>query len=134
MRMSDRRLGLTRLVAAAAALALIFANVVGAYAHAHAHGTGALHADYSHHHAASADGVTSSAELAQVGHMDEGDGNKPDHATSCDFVCHGGVAILSAFTDVSDHPQSSEQPGASRGLDLLSAASLERPPRLSVSA
>lgn len=135
MRMSDRRLGLTRLVAVAAALALILANVVGAYAHAHAHGTSTLHVDH-HYEAAAApgDGVTLSAEIAELGHMDEDNGKKSDHATSCDFVCHGGIAILSAFADVSDQPQSTEQPGASRSVDLLLAASLERPPRFSVSA
>lgn len=135
MRMSHRRLGLTRLVAAAAALALILANVVGAYAHTHAHGTGALHFDYNYHHAApGGDSLTPSAELIQFGHMDEDNSKNPDHATSCDFVCHGGIAILPALAIVSGHPQSAEQPGTSRGLDLLSAASLERPPRLSVSA
>jgi hypothetical protein len=89
-----------------------------------------IHAGCSQQH----DAVGGSGEIPQVEHPDEGGGTPSGHATSCDFVCHGGVAIVSAVLDFAPLPEPTEEPHTFRSLALLLAVSLERPPRSSVNA
>lgn len=136
MRTGGARNGVVRAVSAVAVLALIFASVVGAYAHAGAHGFGAkAHVDCDVHHdgTASTDCEWTAVPSSGAGHAHEHGNDEADHATSCDFVCHGGVAILpvSALAPISH--QTNVSPPAARGDDPRLKTSLERPPRSSVS-
>ncbi len=138
MRMRGNRYGHTRLVSVVAVLALVFANVVGAHAHATAHGPDAAHAGCDRHLATSADMAHAAAHASVDGaasgiaheHGDQGG----VHTTSCDFVCHGGVAILVAATADGRVAQQPARPHVAGSIDLLLTGSLERPPRLSVRA
>lgn len=125
MCMGNHRSGSARLVSAFVALALLLAGVIGSYAHAHAHGIGMVHSDCGQHH--STPGAIDDPSQAQV--ADEDTKAPSGHATSCDFICHGGVAILSFGVSIQRQLEPSGAPHASRNLDLLLSSSLDRPPR-----
>jgi hypothetical protein len=130
MCMSSHKSGLARLVSALVAISLVLAGVVGSYAHAHAHGMGSVHSDCSQHHGIP--GAIDDHSPTQV--VDDGTNAPSGHATSCDFACHGGVAILSLGVSIQRQLEPAVEPDASRNLDLLLFASLDRPPRSPVTA
>ena len=138
MRMRRHRhgYGIARLVSAVAVFALIFANIVGAHAHATAHGPDAMHAGCDQHLATSAAAAHAAAHAsvddAAIAHEHGDQGGM--HTTSCDFVCHGGVAILAAATADGQVAQQPARPQVARSIDLLLTGSLERPPRPSLRA
>ena len=121
-----------RLVAAAAALSLIFAYTLGAYAH---FGTHAAHQDHQHaaHHdhqhvlpAADDDGAAVSAhDHAAPG----GDASHNPGAVPCgDFVCHCVMAIF-APEQLPPPPAAPVQAGASPSGDVATVViTVERPP------
>jgi hypothetical protein len=92
------------LLAAAVALALGIAYVVGAYAHAAGHHP--AHAEYAtalfgtgnHEDDASAGGAAAAHHDDVVDYPDSGHGEEcPGHSLDCyDTICHGGQAILAA--------------------------------------
>jgi hypothetical protein len=130
MCMGSHKSRLARLVSALLAVALVLAGVIGSYAHAHAHGIGALHSDCGQHHGTPA--ATENHSQAQV--ADEGTDLPAGHATSCDFVCHGGVAILSLGVSIQRQLEPAGTPLASPNPDLRLSTSLDRPPRSPVTA
>jgi hypothetical protein len=138
MRGCRYRHGLARLVSAVAVVALIFANVVGAHAHATAHGPDAAHGGWDQHLATSAAAVHAAAYAAVddaasgIAHEHGDPGGA--HTTSCDFVCHGGVAILAASTVHGQVAARPAKPHVARSIDLLLTGYLERPPRPSIRA
>lgn len=91
-----------RLLAAVMALALVVACVVGAYAHAAGHALPA-----AEHTAAAVDAADhagqrghlfgpAACEAGQVGISHDCDGTGHSPLDGCDFICHGGQAILAA--------------------------------------
>lgn len=137
MRMRGHRYALTRLVSAVAVVALVFANVIGAYAHAGAHGQGTAHAGCDQHH----EGLASVPDATQVADRDSPSGTAHEHGsdgaghlTSCDFACHGGVAILGASDPQVRVSEERARPQAAHSVALQLTGSLERPPRPSVRA
>src|SRR5262245_52602639 len=83
-----------RLVSAVAAFALVLAHLIGAYAHAagHAHAHAQMHAGTAHHH--HAEPMVDTGEAGVVDDAGKGCNDTVNHAQCCDFMCHGGVAIL----------------------------------------
>ncbi len=141
MRMRGRRrgYGFARLVSAVAVIALVFANVVGAHAHATAHGLDAAHSGCDDQHLATSADVAQAPAHASVdgaasGVAHERGDHGATHTTSCDFVCHGGVAILVAATADGRAAERTATLHAARSTDLLLTGSLERPPRPSIRA
>lgn len=140
MRMRGHTYGFVRLVSAVAVFTLVFANVIGAYAHAGAHGQGAAHAGCDQHHEgqhleelASAPDATQVAEQrSPSGAAHEHGSDGAGHLTSCDFACHGGVAILGASDPQVRVSEQRDRPQAAHNVDLLLTGSLERPPRPSI--
>ena len=114
-----------RLLAATLALALVLASMVGSYAHTSDHGH---HHDHASHLALDANAGAGS-------HADENGAPATstaaaDHTCCCDFLCHGGIAILADMTHrvrldyrrVALTPRDDVRPGTAGG-------SLDRPPR-----
>jgi hypothetical protein len=87
-----------RLISAVAALALVFAQLLGAYAHAgHDHAGGHAACAQVDGHGAPADRDGASAPPAGdsevVSNQGQHDDDRTAHSASCDFLCHGGIAI-----------------------------------------
>jgi hypothetical protein len=131
---SASRAWLSRLLAAAMALALMVAYVGGAYAHAMGH---QVHHARAAHAETLSDDVTTAGESVAVAydytycaHGGGHDCDQPEHVPDCcDTICHCGHAILAA-TPVVPHPPLSgpaiEPVAASHGVD---SAGLDRPPK-----
>jgi hypothetical protein len=135
-----RRSGAGRLVAAVAALALVFAQLIGAYAHAAGHDHASGHAACAHlhgHHATAAhDDGPAAPSGGDQGALDKAqhDDDRALHSASCDFLCHGGIAILAAagFSYVDPTPPYTSAVAVIA--DPSPPPSLERPPRSSARA
>jgi hypothetical protein len=122
-----------RLISAVTALALVLAQLIGAYAHAAGHDHAGGHAACAHlqgHHAAvhGHDGAAPAADAAAAAKAHH-DGDRAHHSTSCDFCCHGGIAILAGdgFSYVDPTPPCT--PAVAARADPSPPPSLERPPR-----
>jgi hypothetical protein len=123
---------MARLVSAAIALALVIANVVGAYAHTHAHAPShdaCIHHDSSSHHY----GSDAGGDPNLVDEDDEPGNRSMDHA-ACDFMCNGGIAILGTLIIAFPEPEAGVMPAAASPILSLPPASPERPPRSPVPA
>jgi hypothetical protein len=122
----------TRLLSAVVALALVMAQVIGAYAHAAEHDHASAHAAcaHQHGHAAAVPAADNNATVDKIDH----EGDRTHHSTSCDFCCHGGIAILvtAAFAYVNPTPPHSSAIVAA--VHPAIPPSLERPPRSSARA
>jgi hypothetical protein len=132
------RTGVRRLLSIAAALALVLAQLTGSYAHARGHSQATGHAACGHvggHHAAAL-GHDAASPVGDQGVAGEGTPghNGALHSTSCDFVCHGGIAILE-ISGVYDVDQATSYgPAAISVANPSHPPSLERPPRFSARA
>jgi hypothetical protein len=130
MHTGKHKRGASRLLSAVAALALILAQLIGAYAHA-GHDHAAAHAACAHH----GGGSQVAPDEHQPGEAQTEHGSDPaTHNHSCDFMCHGGVAILAISTfSYADAQLPYELKGIAFD-HLLWPASLERPPKSPVRA
>jgi hypothetical protein len=127
----------TRLLAAATALALLVAYVVGAYAHAAGHALPHAvdvpqaawamgHAgDHGGHHAPAAEAATSKPDQ----HGDTGGPGQPAPDCCCDTICHGGQAILAAEPVVLPPPHGVPVIGPGAAFDGAEPGGLDRPPK-----
>jgi hypothetical protein len=132
-----------RLISAVAAFALVFAQLIGAYAHAAGHDRASGHAACAHlhgHHATAAHdhspaapsgGDQGSVDKAQ---HDQHDEERALHGASCDFLCHGGIAILAGAGFAYADPRPPYTPAVATIAHPSPPPSLERPPRSSVRA
>ena len=121
-----------RLVSAVAAVALVFAQLIGIYAHAaeHDHATG--HAACAHHHGQDAAAPTGSGD-PRLDKAAQDSGDRVSHHTSCDLICHGGAAILAAGEGCA-YVGSTRiyAPAIGVVVDPSQPPSLERPPKSAV--
>ena len=128
-----------RLISAVAALALVLAQLVGAYAHAAGHDHAGAYAACAHldgHHAAA-----QTHDAAAPSGIDQGAVDKPQHdddralhSGSCDFLCHGGIAVLAAAGFSYADPTLPYTLAVAIIADPSPPLSLERPPRSSARA
>jgi hypothetical protein len=118
-----------RLLAATLALALVVASIVGAAAHAGGHHH---HLDDAHH------GAMAVPDGSPAADRHSGDAPEPAHQHSgcLDFVCHGGLALLTAAIPwtVAAWPDRAVFPWDFESLASVSPARLDRPPKPLVSA
>src|SRR5262245_13322511 len=127
MLVSQHRSNATRLLGAVVALALVIAQVIGAYAHAAEHDHGSGHAACAHHHGhgpatPSGDGPADTADH---------DADRAHHGASCDFLCHGGIAILMTVAFRYADPGLPYIAAVAADVHPAAPPSLERPPRSS---
>lgn len=87
---------LRRLFAVLVSLTLVLASVVGTHTHAREHGSGAEHGHIQKQLLPAGDLAGSTADLASTMtvRVDGDRHSAPDHSSCADFVCHGGIAIL----------------------------------------
>jgi hypothetical protein len=108
----------------------VIANLVGAHAHAAAHGSDAAHTECHHHDTTAGPAGDGHVLAAQHEHCKD----TIDHTKACDFLCNGGVAILTAafltYQEPAPPPASAIAPIVHSTLPAL----LERPPRPSAHA
>jgi hypothetical protein len=128
----------SRLLAAAAALALMVASVIGAYAHAAGHEpphsavAAAAQSDAGGH---GAKAVAAPAAAPDRGHAhgpaDCGhDQDRPGHSLDCcDTACHGAQAILAEVLVVPASLLSGPSMEAAAALDGADSGGLDRPPK-----
>ncbi len=127
----------TRLLAAAIALALVAAGVVGAYAHATGHALPAAeHAvaavevgAHTGHDVHVHERVTS--KPGQIGNAHDCDGDGVGHSPDdcCDTMCHGGPAILVAYALVPDPTLYAPLLPPAVALHGAEPVNLDRPPK-----
>jgi hypothetical protein len=132
MRVRQHKGDAKRLISAVAALALVIAQVIGAYAHAGEHGHGGAHAacvhQLGHGSAVPAAGDDGGVDKA------EHDGDRAHYDTSCDFCCHGGIAILATVAIAYVNPMLPYSRAVAVAEHPAAPPSLERPPRSSARA
>jgi hypothetical protein len=122
--------GAMRLISAVLALALLVAHVLGGYAHAAGHNHPDGHATCAH------DDSSAPAPLGgKLTVPDEGDHcRQANHIDACDFMCHGGLAILVDLAVEHVDARTARSSTVADIVHLLLAVSLERPPRSAVGA
>ena len=123
-----------RCIAAAGAVALLLASVIGAYGHAAAHGDHGVH--QAHHGDAGDQGAEATLlDLAlQHTHGEESPGSGHDHGMCLDMACHGGVAILGDTCGVAVPDSETYVLEPAHFLRSTAPACLDRPPRSSFHA
>jgi hypothetical protein len=107
------------------ALAVIFAYIGGAYAHA----VGNAHHETPHAASGLADGPSIAAAAAHVDGEYEGADATDAHGKCCDFLCHGGHAILARLAVISHPPRCAVAVLPREWLSITQSNRLERPPR-----
>ena len=128
-----------RLISAVAALALVFAQLVGAYAHAAGHDHAGARAACAHldgHHAAAHGHDIAAPPAGDQGAVDKArhDDDRANHSTSCDICCHGGIAILVSLAFEYEAPTPPSTSAIATVANPSPPPSLERPPRSSARA
>ena len=128
-----------RLISAVAALALVLAQLIGAYAHAAGHDHAGAHAACVHldgHHAAAQAHDAAAPPAGDQGAVDkpQHDDDRALHSASCDFCCHGGIAVLAAAGFSYADPTLPYTLAVAIIADPSPPLSLERPPRSSARA
>ena len=127
------------LISAVATLALVFAQLIGAYAHAAGHDHAGVHAACAHldgHHGAAQAQGAAAPPAGDQGAVDKAqhDDDRALHSTSCDFLCHGGIAVLVAAGFSSVDPMPPYTSAVATTADPSPPPSPERPPRSSARA
>jgi hypothetical protein len=117
-----------RLISILAATALVFAHVVGAYAHAAGHSHGRAHVGCAHDHANHA-AATALPDQGVSGSLHLSCDQEIDHASCCDFMCHGGIAILATPALTFAEPARDCSASNASIARLLWPGSLDRPPK-----